>query len=147
MIRPAGQQDVRFLRDMLRHAYHWRVGDLDAPVYRYVANWGRPGDFGLIRLEGMHSVAAAWYRLFPDSEPGFGFVDAATPELTIAVVPSRRSRGYARELLEALLAHAREDGFGAISLSSPRERTALYERFGFAQVEDKGAAVTMRAQL
>ena len=25
MIRPAGPQDVPFLRDMLRHAYYWRV--------------------------------------------------------------------------------------------------------------------------
>jgi len=90
---------------MLRHAYHWRVGDLDAPVYRYVANWGRPGDFGLIRLEGMHSVAAAWYRLFPDSEPGFGFVDAATLDAAFAsalcmALPSRRE-GYGKVVIEA----------------------------------------------
>ena len=36
MLRPVDQQDMRFLRDMLRHAYHWRLGDPDLPVYRYV---------------------------------------------------------------------------------------------------------------
>ena len=27
VIRPAGPQDVPFLRDMLRHAYYWRVDE------------------------------------------------------------------------------------------------------------------------
>ncbi len=49
MIRQAGPQDVRFLRDMLKHAYHWRLNeDPDLPVARYVNNWGRPGDAGLV---------------------------------------------------------------------------------------------------
>ena len=37
MIRPAGTQDVRFLRDMLRHAYFWRIDEsAELPVARYV---------------------------------------------------------------------------------------------------------------
>jgi hypothetical protein len=27
MQRPVGIHDVRFLRDMLRHAYHWRIAE------------------------------------------------------------------------------------------------------------------------
>ena len=27
MIRPAGRQDIPFLRDMLRHAYYWRAAE------------------------------------------------------------------------------------------------------------------------
>ena len=47
VIRQAGPQDVRFLRDVLKHAYHWRLNeDPDLPVARYVNNWGRPGDAG-----------------------------------------------------------------------------------------------------
>ena len=93
MIRQAGPQDVRFLRDMLKHAYHWRLNaDPDLPVARYVNNWGRPGDAGLVAWEA-GPVGAAWYRLFPANAPGFGFVDEETPELTIAVVPSRRGSG------------------------------------------------------
>src|SRR5207249_2223519 len=111
MLRTAGRQDARFLRDMVRHAYHWRLAqDPDLPVYSYVNNWGRPGDTGLLAFDGMNVHGAAWYRLFSAAEPGFGFVDERTPELTIAVVPSHRGRGTGAELLEALLERARREG-------------------------------------
>src|SRR5215204_6514047 len=80
MIRQAGPQDVRFLRDMLRHAYHWRLNeDPDLPVARYVNNWGRPGDAGLVAWEN-GPIGAAWYRFFPADAPGFGFVDEPARE-------------------------------------------------------------------
>ena len=80
-------------------------------------------------------------------EPGFGFVDAETPELTIAVVPSRRGRGAGRELLEALLGHARYEGYHAVSLSAASDQTPYYERFGFETVARADHAVTMLARL
>ena len=120
MVRPAGPNDVRFLSDMLRHAYYWHVGeDPDLPVARYVTGWGRPGDAGLIAAETAGPVGAAWYRLFPEEEAGFGFVDEATPELTIAVVPSRRGRGLGHELLAGLLDTAARRGLRA---DQPRRR-------------------------
>jgi GNAT superfamily N-acetyltransferase len=148
LLRPVGHGDVRFLRDLLRHAYHWRLNvDPDLPVFRYVANWGRPGDAGVIAFDGRGAYGAAWYRLFSADEPGFGFVDEQTPELTIAVVPSRRGQGVGGELLEALLAQAKSDGLAAVSLSAEREQTALYEHHGFVAVGDDGTAVTMRRAL
>jgi GNAT superfamily N-acetyltransferase len=148
MLRPVGPQDVRFLRDMLRHAYHWRLAqDPDLPVYRYVANWGRPGDAGLITFDATARYGAAWYRLFPADEPGFGFVDEQTPELTIAVVPGARGRGVGHELIDALLDQARADGHAAISLSTETDRTEFYERHGFELVDEDDDAVTMRAAL
>jgi GNAT superfamily N-acetyltransferase len=147
VIVAAGPQDVRFLRDMLKHAYHWRLNENpDLPVARYVNNWGRPGDAGLIAWEA-GPVGAAWYRLFPEDAPGFGFVDTGTPELTIAVVPSRRGGGLGGQLMDALLARARQEGYGAVSLSAEKGMTKLYERFGFSPVEDKDGTVTMRADL
>ncbi len=134
MIREGGQQDVRFLRDMLRHAYYWRWGSPESiPASRYVAGWGRRGDAGLVALDEGFPVGAAWYRLFRSGAPGYGFVDEQTPELTIAVVPSRRGHGFGERLLSALLDQARRDGFGAVSLSVERGNPAirLYERFGF----------------
>jgi GNAT superfamily N-acetyltransferase len=148
MLRPVDIHDVRFLRDMLRHAYHWRLSeDTERPVYRYVQNWGRPGDTGVVAMDGPHAYGAAWYRLFSEREPGFGFVDAETPELTIAVVPSRRGKGAGKELLEALLARAGEEGYGAISLSAAPEQAPYYERFGFETVRESEHAVTMVARL
>ena len=147
MIRQAGPQDVRFLRDMLKHAYHWRLNqDPDLPVARYVNNWGRPGDAGLIAWEN-GPIGAAWYRLFKSAAPGFGFVDEQTPELTIAVVPSRRGAGLGGELMEALLDRARQEGLKAISLSAEQGMTNLYARYGFRPVEEKDGTVTMKADL
>ena len=114
MIRRGDANDTAFLRDMLRHAYYWRWEEpelRDLPVSRYVEGWGRPGDRALVLIEGFQPVGAAWYRLFSEAQPGYGFVDEQTPELTIAVVPSRRGRGYGAELLTSLLAQAKEDGY------------------------------------
>jgi GNAT superfamily N-acetyltransferase len=147
VIRPAGPQDVRFLRDMLKHAYHWRLNeDPDLPVARYVNNWGRPGDAGIIAWEN-GPIGAAWYRVFTTRDRGFGFVDERTPELTIAVVPSRRGGGLGGQLMEALLERARKEGHHGISLSAEKGRTGLYERFGFRPVEEKDGTVTMKADL
>ena len=152
MLRRGDANDVPFLRDMLRHAYYWRWGDpetVDLPVSRYWQGWGRPGDRLFVAIDGFQPVGASWYRLFAVDAPGYGFVDPETPELTIAVVPSRRGRGLGKELLEALLAQAREDGFAAASLSVEPENPALalYERHGFARVAERGGALVMRASL
>ena len=138
------------MRDMLRHAYYWRWADeelLDLPVGRYVDRWGRPGDTALVVIERFHPVGAAWYRLFPASAPGYGFVDEQTPELTIAVVPSHRGHGGGGELLEALLERARSEGFSRISLSAEPGQTGFYEKHGFTEHSRDERTVTMVAEL
>ena len=152
MIRRGGRHDVPFLRDMLRHAYYWRWGApdaLDLPASRYVDGWGRRGDTAVIALDEGSRVGAAWYRLFQRDAPGWGFVDEATPELTVAVVPGRRGRGLGKELLRALTEQAREDGFEALSLSVERDNPSLrlYERFGFRTVRETGDTCLMKADL
>ena len=148
MLRPVSERDTRFLRDMLRHAYHWRLAeDPDMPVFRYVQNWGRRGDAGVIAFEGTNVYGAAWYRLFPADAPGFGFVDEETPEVTIAVVPSHRGHGTGGELLEALLERAASDGFARISLSAQPGQTGFYEKHGFQEHDRDPGAVTMLAEL
>ena len=150
MIRAAGAQDLPFLRDMLRHAYYARWGeDADVPLERYVAGWGRPGDAALVAIDEFQPVGAAWYRLFEAEEPGYGFVDETTPELTIAIVPSRRGRGLGRELLAALLEQARKEGYAQVSLSVEPDNSALhlYEQAGFERSGERGGALVMRAGL
>ena len=140
-----------FLRDMLHHAYYWREADPQAaePVSRYVANWGRRGDTAMIAIENYLRAGAAWYRLFTREEPGFAFLDESTPEVSIAVVPSKRGKGIGSALLDALLDRARRDGFRALSLSVERDNpsVALYERHGFERVREDGNTVVMRAEL
>jgi ribosomal protein S18 acetylase RimI-like enzyme len=152
MIRPGTPQDARFLRDMLRHAYYWRPSEEDAAglhPMRYVENWGRPGDAAVIALDRGFPVGAAWYRVFNKDRPGYGFVDERTPELSIAVVPSRRGAGIGGELMSAVLAHARAQGYTSISLSVAKDSpaVALYERYGFERVDERDGALTMRMDL
>jgi GNAT superfamily N-acetyltransferase len=138
------------MRSMLAHAYAWRVSALDAeiPLTRYVDNWGRPGDLALVATETGHRVGAAWFRVFRASEPGYGFINEETPELTISVVPSRRKHGVGQELLNALLKKASEEGHTAVSLSVEKDSPAVrfYERNGFEPVgESAGGLVMTRA--
>ena len=147
MIRKLSAADVPFMRSMLAHAYAWRVNafDADIPLTRYVDNWGRAGDAGVVFAEGGHPIGAAWFRLFSVAEPGYGFVAEGTPELTISVVPSRRRHGVGQELLDALLDHARAAGHEQISLSveAASPAVAFYERNGFTHVRDSGGDVVM----
>jgi GNAT superfamily N-acetyltransferase len=149
VLRRGGTQDVRFLRDMLHHAYYWRERVPGSLVSRYVRGWGRPGDTALIALENGFPVGAAWYRVFSDEEPGYGFVDEGTPELAIAVVPSKRGHGIGDELLQELIAKARAAGYDRLSLSVEPGNPArkLYERHGFAVVDEGAEAWTMVASL
>jgi len=153
VVRRGGAQDLRFLRDMLHHAYYWKERKPDAgpgPVQLYVKAWGRPGDTAVIALLDGFPVGAAWFRLFTAASPGYGFVDEQTPELAVAVVPNARGQGVGSALLGSLLDRARTDGYGAVSLSVDRHNEgaiALYEQFGFRQVGETAESLTLRAGL
>ena len=143
---------------MLVAAASWRPGGpspsvaevLAQPVLaHYVTGWPRPGDMGVVAVHDGRRIGAAWLRLLPATDPGYGFVDAATPELAIGVVPGRRGQGVGRRLLEGLLAAARERGYPAVSLSVEPDNPArrLYERAGFRQVGEAGGSLTLLVRL
>jgi len=125
---------------MLREAAHHRPLS-DPSISRYLEGWGRPGDAAVVALDPDDGsrIGAAWYRLMPPEDPGYGFVDASMPEVVNAVVPSRRGTGVGGALLRGLLETARAEGFVAVSLSVRRNNSAavrLYEKSGFAKVFD-----------
>ena len=138
MIRKGLASDVRFLRDMLHHAYYWRERAAGSLTGRYVKGWGRRGDAAVIAIDKGFPVGAAWYRLFTTREPGYGFVDEGTPELAIAVVPGARGKGVGDELLVALCRRARAEGHPALSLSVEPANPSLklYEKHGFEKVAE-----------
>ena len=151
LVRRGDRLDVPFLRSLLAFAYNWHVSafETDVSISHYVDGWGRKGDASLVAMEAGHSVGAAWYRLFPDTGRGYGYVDEQTPELTIVVVPSRQGEGIGQELLAALIARAKADGFEGLSVSVERDRpdTQAYLAAGFEQVEEQGRSVTLRLAL
>lgn len=143
IIRPTQPDDEPFLWDMGWEATaveaEMRALGRDAAlamphVRRYLTGWGRPGDAGVVAVsEDGQRLGAAWYRLFPGDEPGWGFVAADVPELSIGVAGAARGRGVGGALLAALVALAREHGHRTLSLSVDRQNPArrLYERVGF----------------
>lgn len=154
----ADEGDRAFLEAMVLEAAAWRPGaarpaiaDLLAEpgLAVYVAGWGRPGDAGVVAEWDGQRVGAAWYRRFSDAAHGYGFLDAAIPELAIAVDPCWRGRGVGRSLLDALVAQARREGHAALSLSVEIDNPALrlYEDAGFTRVDRVGNAWTMRLDL
>jgi GNAT superfamily N-acetyltransferase len=157
-LRSITRDDVPFLKAMLYEAARWNPEEprepleqvLEAPLLRrYHDGWGRPGDTGILGELAGAPVGAAWYRRFTAEEPGFGFINEETPELSIAVAPRHRGAGVGGALLRALMHRAREEGFHALSLSVAAENRArlLYERAGFQKVGEHGGSWTMLANL
>lgn len=159
MLRPATVDDLPFLWEMLGHssAPDGPPTSVDAmqanpELARYLTGWGRPGDAGVVAVdEGAGTrLGAAWYRSFTDDEPGYGFLDAATPEIAIACRPEARGRGLGHQLVEALLVQAHGDGLDRLCLSVRTTNVAavrVYEDCGFigVQMEADGLHLTMAA--
>ena len=114
-----------------------------------LAGWGRHGDRGLLADDRGRLIGGAWYRLWTPDSHSYGFVDATTPEVGLAVCQADRRRGVGRALLRELIALAREDRFPALSLSvSPfNPALALYESVGFTKVGESGTSWTLRLLL
>lgn len=157
-LRPATQADGAFLGDMIVEAANWRQGGAlpkhqvmtSAEHARYVAGWRRPGDTGLVALDGNDEpIGAAWYRMLPRSDPGFGYVGTGVPELIIGVRPIWRAHGVGRALLQGLCDQARAAGFARISLSVERGNFAatLYRSEGFAVTQSGIGRDTMVKRL
>ena len=102
-------------------------------VRRYLEGWGRAGDAAVVAIVDGQRLGAAWFRLFPAEDPGWGFVATDVPELSMGVAANARGNGIGSALLDALLNLAREQGYQAVSLSVDRQNPArrLYERKGF----------------
>ncbi|MDR7168857.1 ribosomal protein S18 acetylase RimI-like enzyme [Nocardia kruczakiae] len=150
-VATATPADEPLLWAMLFEAAHAAEQHMTSPdqlrsvpeLARYVEGWGRPGDLGVVGgPDG--GAGAAWLRLFPADNPGYGYVDDATPELAIGVAPQLRGSGLGTTLLRRLLTDARQR-YEAVSLSVRQTNPALrlYERLGFAVVP--GSPIVNRA--
>ncbi len=64
-------------------------------IARYVADWGRDGDLGVVAAWAGQSVGAAWLRVWRRKDKGDSYIDDDTPELSIAMLPAWRGQGKA----------------------------------------------------
>ena len=137
---PLSASDEPFLWEMLYQALYVPPGKpafpreilKDPDIACYVQGWGRPGDWGLLALQGETPVGAIWLRQWSGVEKGYGFVSPDIPELSIALLPEFRNRGLGTRMLETVISMAKEQVPG-LSLSVVEDSPArgLYERLGF----------------
>lgn len=157
VLRPAVAQDLEFLTEMLVEAVNWRPGRhfsrervmSDVASAHYVAGWPGTGDLGTVAEAAGVPVGAAWLRSLPAESPGYGFVAADIPELSMAVVAAWRRQGVGRVLLRAVVAQARAAGRTGVSLSVERDNPArdLYSSEGFRTVRSDRDSDTMLVTL
>jgi ribosomal protein S18 acetylase RimI-like enzyme len=157
-VRTLTSADEPFLWKMLYQALYALQGDEPFPpdierqmeISKYAQGWGNPGDIGLIAIDeaNQQSVGAAWIRLLTGENKGYGYVDDATPELSIAVAPEYRGRGVGTQLLFLLLAKVRSQ-YGAVSLSVSSDNPAVrfYQRLGFEVIATDCHSLTMAKRL
>lgn len=152
-LRRATAEDVGFLRDMLVAAADWRTGHPSRTVAEvmsepslahYIADWPSPGDVGVL-AEADVPMGAAWWRFFSADDPGYGFVDSDTPEVSVGVRARFRGQGIGKRLLELLIQYAVLERIPALSLSVEPDNYAvrLYKGLGFEVVADGGGSLTM----
>ncbi len=153
-VRSADVDDAAFLTQMLVEAATWRPGSprqtaaevLAVPAFaHYIVGWPRAGDIGVVAEVDGRAVGAAWCRYFDDEDPGYGFVESTTPEVSIGVVEAFRGNGVGGRLLDELSERAYAQGADTLSLSVETENPAhhLYERHGFVIVSCENGALTM----
>lgn len=156
-IRPLEPQEFEFFTDMHYESIHIPQGKppkhelLNAPHLRkYHEGWGRKGDRAFIALKEERPVGAVWFRLFDESNQGYGFIDNDTPELGIAVHPNERGFGIGRSLMQEIIKQAKSDGYNSLSLSvDPQNASAvkLYQQLGFVYWGISGTSWTMKLDL
>lgn len=157
-LRPATSDDGTFLAEMTLEAFNWdperpalTMEQLraDPALSKYVDDWPAAGEQGLVAEitggPGQPLAGAAWWRFFSAESPGYGFVAADIPEISLGVAPSWRGRGVGRALLRGLLELARAAEVERISLSVERANFAagLYTAEGFEIVDGDENADTM----
>lgn len=153
--RPIETSDVPFLWESLYHCIYVPEGKNKPPkeilnnpdIAKYVEDWGYVGDEGFIAAleENQQPIGAAWYRLFRESNPGYGYVNDTTPELSIAVLPQYRCKGVGQLLMIQLLKQARSSSYRQVSLSVAPDNPAveLYQKLGFEKIGISGTSWVM----
>jgi GNAT superfamily N-acetyltransferase len=152
-IRRATPDDESFLWQMLAIAADWRPGTpvravehlkRQPELAHYLDGWPKEGDVGFV-AEGDGPIGAAWWRVFSEEDPGYGFRDESTPEISIGVMAEARGSGVGSALLGALMDEARRRSLNALSLSVDPANAAgrLYRRLGFRTVGGVGTSQTM----
>ncbi|APV50034.1 hypothetical protein BWI17_10270 [Betaproteobacteria bacterium GR16-43] len=114
----------------------------------YAANWGQPGDVGVIGDIDGEPIGACWMRLIRGGA-GLGYIDDETPQLGIALFGPWQHKGHGKVLMLGALEAARRHGYREVSLTVHPENPArhLYERCGFTERAERRSYRLMVCEL
>jgi|LAHU01.1.fsa_nt_gb GNAT superfamily N-acetyltransferase len=157
IIRPIYKSEIAFLNIMLYNAIFIPPGGeklpeniIDHPeISKYIRDFGRKGDSCFVAEIDGELVGAIWARLFDETNKAFGFVDSATPEISLAIYERFRKKGIGTLLLKTMINALADEGYKQISLSVDRINFAydLYKKVGFIDYKTAGDSITMIMKL
>ena len=147
IIRNLKPKENNILEEMLYNAIYQPDQEPKLPreviyqpdLYHYIEKFGKKDDRCLVAETEGKIVGAVWTRILAGADPGYGNVDAVTPEFAISVNKSYRGQGIGTRLMEEMIQLLREDGYAQASLSVDKDNYALkmYEKTGFQIIEEK----------
>lgn len=147
IIRKLKPKENNILEEMLYNAIYQPDQEPKLPreviyqpdLYHYIENFGKKDDRCLVAETEGKIVGAVWTRILAGPDPGYGNVDAVTPEFAISLNKSYRGQGIGTRLMEEMIQLLREDGYAQASLSVDKDNYALkmYEKTGFQIIEEK----------
>ncbi len=109
----------------------------DPFLKKYWFGWGRPGDLGVVSIDGATGIpiSCSWVRLFSKEEAGTSFVGEGFPELATGTVEKFRGKGVGTVTLQSLIELAKPTYPGiCLSVREDNPAVKLYERLSFKMV-------------
>lgn len=118
-------------------------------LWRYISKFGRSGDICLVAEIYGKLAGAIWTRIFNVNEKGYGFVNADTPELSMAVAEQYRHKGIGTLLLKEIIRKLTEQNYQQVSLSVDKQNYAFdfYIKQGFEIFQTTEKSATLIKQL
>lgn len=103
---------------------------------RYVCDWGKPFDFGVIAETPAPEktlIGVAWMRLLTYENKGAGYIDDDTPELSIGLLEDFRNQGIGKMLMSELInwAQGKVQGICLSVRDYNKPAISLYHSLGF----------------
>ena len=148
-VREIKAADYPLLEDFLYHAVFQPAGEPPIPrdiihrpeVFAYIKNFGGEHDCGVAAELDGQIIGMAWTRIIP----GFGHIDAHTPELAVSVLPEHQGRGAGTLMMSRLFELLEERGYRQTSLAVQQKNAAarFYARLGYHTVRENGEEFIM----
>lgn len=157
-IRRINKNEIPFLEEMLYQAIFVEKGQpklsktitKEHHLSKYIIDFGLyEFDICFVAIINDKLIGACWGRLFNTNNKGYGFLDANTPELSIAVKSSFRNKGIGKKMIQKLIETYSYLNVKSISLSVDKKNAAskLYERIGFKKVTETEKSMVMKLEL